>query len=185
MPTREELLLSLDGLEPPRNEILFDLWERIVEAYPDWKIATDRHLAVIYGVHTNTLRSRRHALAVVMHAQADRKQAHLLTRCLRLRVGHVRKTDIHKTEHANVTRRELVSKPQHVGEVRRVDWGSYGKPGGGNATPYYEPVYAPLENIPEVPIGGWPTRCPWMDENGKQCTYAAKVCPFPAHKPTI
>jgi hypothetical protein len=96
LPSREHLLSMLEKIEPPADPILRDLWERIVAAYPDWRLGTNRHLAAALGVHPNVVASRRHALAAGLDVTHD--QADLLKNCLRLRVGKVRKTDIPKIE---------------------------------------------------------------------------------------
>jgi hypothetical protein len=143
----------LDGIELPQNEILRDLC------------------------------SRRHALAAVMHAN-DNGRASLLSHCLRLKIGHVRKTDIHKMEeHAGITHKELVTKPQLIGHGIGYEW--TGRGDGARCTPMLYPIHKSLEEIHEVPPGGWPDRCAYLNGDGVQCLYTQSLCPFPHHRPAI
>lgn len=182
LPSRADVLLYLEGFETPLDSVLCDLWERLMDAYPDWRLTTDKHLAVIYGVHPNVIRSRRHALAAVMHSQAenDSAQVWILNHCLRLKIGHVRKTDIFKMkEVVEVTRAELVGKPKQTGTY--LAWETF----EGRNFPQRVPIFTVPGEVHYVPPGGWPTRCPYVDEDGLQCTYAQSKCPHPDHKPTI
>ena len=98
LPPREELLSCLATLDSPTDPVLLDIWERLIEAYPDWRATTNRQLAAVYGVHPNVIASRRHALSLLMHRNASPQHLHFLQYGLRLRIGAVRKTDIHRVE---------------------------------------------------------------------------------------
>lgn len=56
LPSREKVLEYVSTLDPPQNAGLRDLWERIIDAYPNWRLSTNRHLAAVYVVHPNARR---------------------------------------------------------------------------------------------------------------------------------
>jgi hypothetical protein len=185
LPSGEALRDRLSQLEPPLDAMLRDLWERLLETYPEWRLMTDAHLAVIYGVHVNTLRSRRHALALVMHNQCvhtddqiDAEEVWLLNHCLRLKIGQVRKTDIHRTGFMDVTRNEIVTNQRPTGERSMLFDDT-----GGFSFPQMELVTQPLDR--EFRAFRLRPRCPYVDEDNRQCVFTQAECPFPEHKPTI
>jgi hypothetical protein len=178
--TSDEVLDLLSTLDPPQDPILLDLWERLLAAYPDWRLSTNQHLAAVLGVHPNTISSRRAALAALMHRETSDIQAAYLTHGLRLKIGKARKADIHRVESQTgaMDRRELVSVPQFMGTVREMDW-FHGRPGEG--MPQDSPIYAPLEPTHYIPL----PRCPVFYANGQQCHWAAHRCPNHRDKPAI
>jgi hypothetical protein len=179
LPNREELLSHFEGFEAPADPVLRDLWERLLETYPDWRLMTDKHLAVIYGVHENTVRSRRHALAAIMHDQAQTHsiQGWLLDHCLRLKVGGIRKTDLFRTGLQLTTRRELVTAEREIG-ISGVMWDKV----GGDSFPQAVPRVWSIDKTAIRPIRQ--KRCEHV-ENGFRCTYAQSKCPLSHHKRTI
>ncbi len=184
LPSREGLIQIVQFMDPPNNEILRDLWERIVAAYPDWRFSTNRYLASALGVHPNVISSRRAALTVVMHSVASKAQSRILTKALRLRIGRVRKTDVHKVEQDTgvLTREALASVEQIVGYTRIMDWKTSVpfKPPEGH--PQIEPIIRPWERFYPVKQ----PRCTFRDPvTGQDCIYTQAACPHAEHKPTI
>ncbi len=171
LPDRDTALAMLSTLTPPDDPVLLDLWERIVDAYPDWRFATNRHLAVVCGVHHNVIASRRRALALLMHQKASDAHEHLLVYGLRLRVGALGKTDIRRVETAlgPVDRRRVVTAIRQTGTVRLMDWRGDSREG----MPQMQPVYGSLER----PGFLRQPRCPHVGEDGRQCVYLQSKCP--------
>lgn len=170
------------------------MWERILEAYPDWRATTNIQLAAIYGVHPNVIASRRKALAAIQHVQInletdskdeDGTLMFVLNHCLRLRIWNspVRKTDIARVESqiGDVSRKSLVEKTRVVRTEILMDWGHGSHKGAAFGTPVPIPIYASLE----TPGFIRPSRCPHILEDGRQCIYAASKCPDHQEKPSI
>jgi len=180
-PDRAEVLNTLSTLPPIAEPVLRDLWERLLEAYPDWKLMTNVYLAGVLCVHHNTIASRRHALAVIQHAAAHgcTEQLFALQKCLRLviGIGAVRKVDIHRAEsHLGVLNRiGLVTKPQLTGYKTVVDWNHGSEKGAASGTFYQVPVFEPLEKVNVVRDN--PERCSYIEEDGRQCLFVASRCP--------
>ncbi|MGA8311308.1 MAG: hypothetical protein WB755_14845 [Terriglobales bacterium] len=168
LPDRETAHSLLSTLTPPDDPVLLDLWERIVDAYPDWRLTTNRQLAVVCGVHHNVISSRRRALALLMHQDASSQQGHLLVYGLRLRVGAMRKTEIRRAEFAlgMVDQKKVVTTKRPTGTVRLMAWS--GRPGEG--MPQLQPVFGSIEPIRHP-------RCPHVSEDGRQCIYSQAKCP--------
>jgi len=157
----------LSTLNPPQDPVLLDLWERILSAYPDWKATTNLQLAGALGVHPNVIGSRRAALAVCMHLEATSMQAAYLTHGLRLRIGKIRKTDIHRVECQTETiNRQDVASPSIVGRELEMDW-------SGRWLGFNQPPSLRVE----APGYVLQPRCPHFYRDGRQCTNTAKSCP--------
>jgi hypothetical protein len=149
-PSKEQVLDTLSTLPTPDDPVLRDLWERLIEAYPDWRATTNRQLAAILGVHENVIASRRHALALLQHTDASDQHAELLHDCLRLKIGKVRRTDLNRIE-SQADLSEILSDPKE---------------------PRHE-YHFPVERIRYI----GPTRCSHMNENGSQCLWTQSKCP--------
>lgn len=150
LPTREHVLDFLSTLDPPRDPVLRDLWERIIDTYPDWRLSTNRHLAAVYGVHPNVIASRRSALAVLYvddYDELSKEQAFIVKHCLRLRAGVLRKTDIRRVE---AEKGVFYTKLRKVGMVRRMDWRPRSHTGAAEGMPQFTPVYNCLGGAQEA-----------------------------------
>lgn len=191
LPTRAALLAAVSTLPAIAEPELRDLWERLLEAYPDWKLMTNVYLAGAMCLHPNTVASRRHALAVIQHAAAQGcyEQWFALEHGLRLVIGRCRKTDIHRVEaHAGevLTRMKLVKKLQLTGYATVVEWAHGSRKGAASGTFYQVPTFEPLEKVNSV-HQDLPPRCPYVDPagDGRQCVYAAHRCPHHQDKAKI
>lgn len=172
--SQESLLDVLSTLPPVVDPVLRDLWERLLDAYPDWEATTNRRLAAVLGVHENVIASRRHALALLQHAQASGQQIAVLRYGLRLKIGKVRKTDIHRIESQTgvLQRSKIVSTPRQVGAVQLMDWHPGSTKGAASGTPFLMPIFASLEPTAFVRQ----PRCPHIFRDGMRCVYAASKC---------
>ncbi len=179
-----ELLNLLSTLPPVKDPVLLDLWERLLDAYPDWKATTNRQLAGTLGVHENVISSRRAALAILQHSQASGQQIEVLRYCLRLKIGKLRKTEIHRVESQTgiLSRRKIAQgTSRQVGTLRLMDWHHGSTKGAASGTPFLQPIFSTLE--PEHFIKQ--PRCPHVFRTGNQCVYAAGKCPDHRDKASI
>jgi hypothetical protein len=186
-PSKEFVADFLSTLPEIQDPILRDLWERILDAYPDYKCLTNEYLAVICGVHTNTLSSRRAALAVLQQREASESQIRLLEGCLRLKIGKTRKTDLHRVEAqtGGLTREAAAATRIQVGTTKLMDWHHGSTKGAASGDRVWIPVFDRLAGKTDLRHYRPPARCSFLFNDGRQCMNTAEKCPLHRPKPTI